>query len=274
MSTLNPESNDEYYSVILTRPTPIPPPNLDFAVMEVGHLRLPAGTIFPETMPTFCTLVWCVEGFLSLVGRGWRITADAGNCALLESDQYVTTETDTGCEVYYLLMDGPRMNEIIPNCHLWAGYFPFQLLPIQWLEYIGQRIHDLSLQSLLVNVGLSLFQDVERQAERGARDRLVWQACRYMRTNWHDPATNVESVLKHLGVSRSSLSPRFKAEKEVTLARYLSDIRLYQATKMLANETLSIKQIALRCGFVDATHFSKWFKKQCGKTPRTMKYKK
>ena len=271
--TLEAPLGQQFYMVMHTRPSPIPPAELDLAILEVGHLRALPGIIFPETMPTFSTIAWCVDGAFTLAGRGWEIETPAGCVAVMSSNQYVTTQTDKGCEAYYLLLDGPQMDEIIYHNGLWPGHFPYQLLPIQWLQYLSEQLSDLSAQPSLATVGVAILQDAVRQAERGARDTLVWQARCFLHQNWQNPKTNVEAVLAHLRVSRSTLSPRFKAETGNTITEYLSTIRLYNATKMLANEPLTIKQIAFRCGFPDPAHFSKWFKQQCGKNPREMKEK-
>jgi AraC-like DNA-binding protein len=274
MPRLEPQPEQEHYALIHTRPTPIPPAGIELSVMEVGHICTPPGNIFPQTMPHFCTLAWCTKGSVSLVGHGWAIHAKEGQVAVLGPGQYVTTDSGSaGCKGYYLLMDGPRIDLLLTDTGLWSGIFPYQRIPIQWLEYIAERIHDLSQQPTLATTGHTLFQDVAQQAERAAKDPLVWKACVYLQQNWQLTTTNVESVLKHLRVSRSCLSPRFKIQTGKTILEYLSDIRYYHALRMLAQEAIPIHKIAQYCGFPDAAYFSNWFKKRSGKSPREMKEK-
>ena len=242
--------------------------------MEVGHIHAPEGSIFPETLPRFCTLAWCVSGQFSFSGRGWSLPAQAGQVAAIGPGQYFSTDAQKdGCEAYYLLMDGPSMEELIAKTGLWTGVFPYLNVPITWLEYLAANIHDLSQHSTLATTGHSLFQDAYQQAERSAKDTLVWKTCCYLHRNWWHPDTNVEMVLKHLGVSRSSLSPHFKKQTGRTMLQYLNDIRYYKALHILAQESGTIRTIAKRCGFSDAAYFSHWFHKRSGKNPRDMKEK-
>ena len=82
--------------------------------MEVGHIHAPEGSIFPETLPRFCTLAWCVSGQFPFSGRGWSLPAQAGQVAAIGPGQYFSTDAQKdGCEAYYLLMDGPGMEELI-----------------------------------------------------------------------------------------------------------------------------------------------------------------
>ncbi|MBQ4165586.1 MAG: helix-turn-helix transcriptional regulator, partial [Oscillospiraceae bacterium] len=44
-------------------------------------------------------------------------------------------------------------------------------------------------------------------------------------------------------------------------------IRIRRACSLLRENTLSITEVALRCGFSDSNYFSRAFRKCCGMTP-------
>lgn len=59
----------------------------------------------------------------------------------------------------------------------------------------------------------------------------------------------------------------FQATLHQSPIEYLMSYRLNRAKKMLSNSTLSVTEIAFRCGFSDAPYFSKTFRTATGKTP-------
>lgn len=77
------------------------------------------------------------------------------------------------------------------------------------------------------------------------------------------------SVLSSMcSVSDSYLSSLFKKETGMTITDYINDTRVRQALILLNSSTLSIGEIASRCGFFDANYFSRIFKKLQGHSPR------
>jgi AraC-like DNA-binding protein len=66
-------------------------------------------------------------------------------------------------------------------------------------------------------------------------------------------------------------SPRlcylFKSESGISASRYLKLLRMKEATVLLSTTFLSVKEIMVRVGFGDESHFVKDFKKIYGMTP-------
>ncbi len=78
---------------------------------------------------------------------------------------------------------------------------------------------------------------------------------------------NVHDICKAVGYSKSTVLSAFKKEFSTTINSYLTTIRLECAKKMLENETTSVNEIALNCGFSDQSYFSKVFSATYGITP-------
>jgi len=257
---------------ICTRSLRFPPPEHDLSVVEVGRVVTPEGIIYPETITHFCTLAWCTSGELIFEGRNETLHAKKNEALVLDCENKVITRAGAlGCEAYYLLMDGPHCDQLLEASGLWMGVFPFSNLPLRWLNWIATHINQASSYATLASTAQSLFTDTRIEARKSVCDPLVWDAICYLQQHWNHPATNGERVLRHLQVSRSTLSPRFKAETGSTLKEYLYAIRYRHAVQMLEQEPLSIAEIAKRCGIPDPAHFSFWFRKQSGKTPRAVK---
>ena len=70
------------------------------------------------------------------------------------------------------------------------------------------------------------------------------------------------------GLTANYLGERFKAELGVTVADYLSRLRVDRARELLAGTEKSVTDIALSVGFDGASYFGKVFRKLTGHTPR------
>ncbi|WP_437221860.1 helix-turn-helix transcriptional regulator [Planctomicrobium sp. SH661] len=68
-------------------------------------------------------------------------------------------------------------------------------------------------------------------------------------------------------ISYSGLRAIFRESQEESLSTFLQRTRLHQARMLLANEGLSIKEIAAKAHFSSVFYFSKWFRRQTGLSP-------
>ncbi len=271
---LQPENDDEFFNITLTRPSPLPPEGLELGVLEISHIRAPKGELFPAAESYYCSLVWGISGCSSLYLDGVRHTLRSGEFLAIEPGGELRASADEELsEFYYLLLDGPQAKTIIQDIGLWNGVFPIIQPPEVWLERIAREIDHLKQQENLASIGHSLLVSAAHDAAKGAPDKRVWDACCYLQKNWSHPGMNVEMVLSHLNVSRSTLSPRFRKVTGKTLLDYLMDIRYRNALKMLRYDYATISTIANRCGFPDASWFSTWFRKRHGCSPSAIKRK-
>jgi AraC-like DNA-binding protein len=69
------------------------------------------------------------------------------------------------------------------------------------------------------------------------------------------------------GYSKYHFTRLFEAETGASPGVFLSNLRIQTAGKLLKDTHLTIKEIAGRCGFYDATYFCKTFRKAMGATP-------
>lgn len=78
----------------------------------------------------------------------------------------------------------------------------------------------------------------------------------------------LDSLSNVFHCSRSTLTTNFKTSFQVSITQYLTKVRMEQAIKLLDNEDLSIKNIAMACGYSEQNYFTKVFQKATGLTPR------
>jgi transcriptional regulator GlxA family with amidase domain len=100
-------------------------------------------------------------------------------------------------------------------------------------------------------------------------DVVLSKAKRFMERNIGNDRIDLPTVAQAMGISSGHLSKVF-ANSGTTVMRFLWQLRLERAKAMLCDPhiDLRISDIAWQCGFVNAAHFSRAFRKQYGATPR------
>jgi len=82
-----------------------------------------------------------------------------------------------------------------------------------------------------------------------------------------DKRLSVADLAGVAGVSPSHFHVIFRQHVGVTVVAYLRQVRVERATELLRTTTLSIKEVAARCGFPCLSHFYAVFRECTGRTP-------
>ncbi|NII25907.1 substrate-binding domain-containing protein [Pseudoflavitalea sp. X16] len=83
----------------------------------------------------------------------------------------------------------------------------------------------------------------------------------------------VETICKHIGISRVQLYRKVKALLNVNVNDYILNTRLQKAKYFLKNEDTPIGEIASKTGFSSSAYFSSVFKTKVGITPKEYREK-
>ena len=83
----------------------------------------------------------------------------------------------------------------------------------------------------------------------------------------HRRALPLSKMAKSVNLSPTRLSCLFKTETGTPPARYLRTLRMEDAAMLLSSTFLSVKEIMVRVGFSDESHFVRDFKRLHGLTP-------
>ncbi|MER8568111.1 helix-turn-helix domain-containing protein [Mesorhizobium sp. M0924] len=104
-----------------------------------------------------------------------------------------------------------------------------------------------------------------------ASSRAVKRALLLMESNLQE-TLSVAEIAGRLHLSRRQLERLFGAELGIgPMAAYLA-LRVHQAKSLLEGSDLAIGDIAYRCGFPNAGHFSRVFRHQTGITPTHLRH--
>ncbi len=93
----------------------------------------------------------------------------------------------------------------------------------------------------------------------------------------HDRATkgiNVEDVLRDIPISRTALENGFRELLGRTPHAEITRVRLLHAQQLLATTTLSVSQVAVRCGYERPEYFSSAFRRETGLSPSEFRRQK
>lgn len=77
----------------------------------------------------------------------------------------------------------------------------------------------------------------------------------------------LSKMAQSVNLSPTRLSYLFKSETGTPPARYLRTLRMHDAAMLLASTFLTVKEIMVRVGFSDDSHFVRYFKRSYGMTP-------
>lgn len=120
---------------------------------------------------------------------------------------------------------------------------------------------------------LDLVLDDSHLTVRDTKEDTVLRARQVMLQFIADTELDVGTIAFHLNLSASSLTRAFRLHG-MSPIRYLWCLRLEQAAQILRSpftKDVQTKEVAFRCGFGHAAHFSRAFKTQYGVSPRVYK---
>ena len=80
----------------------------------------------------------------------------------------------------------------------------------------------------------------------------------------------LDEIARKLGVSQRTLARRLAAER-LTFSAVLESLKMDLAERYLADEGLSISQVAWLLGYREVSSFTHAFKRWTGKTPRKVR---
>lgn len=114
-------------------------------------------------------------------------------------------------------------------------------------------------------------QRLPLRARLGVQSAKLLTIIEMMESNISDPLPLVE-MSRRVGLSRRQIERLFQKNLGRSPARYYLDIRLDRARHLLIQSGLPIVEIAVACGFVSASHFSKCYRELYGRSPQAERH--
>lgn len=110
-------------------------------------------------------------------------------------------------------------------------------------------------------------QRLPLRARLGVQNSKVLTIIELMEANLAEPLSLVR-IAGHVGLSRRQIERLFRQEMGRSPARYYLEIRLDRARHLLIQSSLPVVEVAVACGFVSASHFSKCYRELYARSPQ------
>ena len=197
--------------------------------------------------------LWNGAWFLASAG-----VLDGYRCAIHPEHRPALTEVAKAAQVTSepYVIDRDRMTASSP-----AGAFQMAL---GWIK----SLHDKALVEGIEDI-LAFEESRYRRikpAENICVSAPLREVVKLMDANLEDPL-ELEQLAVYVGRSRRQLERLFKEQLGTTPQRYYLELRITEARRLLQHSRLSIVQVAVACGFVSPSHFSKCYTAYFGNSP-------
>ncbi len=127
-----------------------------------------------------------------------------------------------------------------------------------------------TLKEIIINLARvdekSIEQEVINPIQTQFENELLNEIDNYIHNNIYEPLT-VEDVCSHFSISRSTLQSLFKKHVNVPPKRYINDLKMNYAQRLILEGKYSITEVALNLGFSSIHYFSRKFKASFGMAP-------
>lgn len=110
------------------------------------------------------------------------------------------------------------------------------------------------------------FSNVEYVENSSAHEVFAESVKQQIDLNYTNPNFHIEAVAQMLYVSHAHMSRVFKKIIGISPVKYLIEVRLNHAAKLLKEPGYNVKELCEACGFSDEAHFMKSFKKKFSMT--------
>ncbi|MEM7173249.1 MAG: GlxA family transcriptional regulator [Pseudomonadota bacterium] len=239
-------------------------------VVVVGGLLSSMDQYLPETFPFIRAAVDAGRSVIGLC-TGSFVIAEAG----LMAGRRCAVHTHHRRDFIRLFPDAiPIVNEMYvfdgPIITCPGGTAAIDLAVDVLSQHCGKSRGMKGLTALVVDehrgahqIGRFPYQDLEN-----CGDWRIERAVRIMRQNLGTPM-RIEDLAQNIGSTVRQLERSFQRHARKLPLALWRDMRLQHSRWRLLNTTRSVTEIAFECGFADASHFSRWFKKEFGEPPQT-----
>ncbi len=224
-------------------------------------------------------LVMIADGNGYFLDRGIQYEVSRGALLLVRPGIWHSYKPNptTGWTEYFFGFDGEMMRRVIADAFPSDSTNVYQVNDTKQVVEIFQKALEwaradngdtmLFLKALLSLLLSEIVSGRSMNPKDGRNTtRLVAKARAYMEANIQKKI-DMNEIADSLGVSYTSFAVAFKTQTGESPVRFLRKLRLQKARYELQNTNMSVKQIALDCGFSSSEYFCNFFREELGVTP-------
>lgn len=206
----------------------------------------------------------------------------AGDALYVPPNCWNKPDWETECSVLSLLFGRRQLGfSLVSKGKGEAGFFDVQKHSIQTrtghaVDHILEALNALAseprkspmdehLLLALLSYAQSMLDD-PAHANRKRSEDLYQSICIYIQENFHRNISRA-SIAERFNISPNHLSRMFRQQGHMTLADYITWVRVDRAKFMLRKYPFRLQEVATRCGYQDVNYFFRVFKNKTGHTP-------
>ncbi|HHJ1300593.1 HTH-type transcriptional regulator CdhR [compost metagenome] len=242
-------------------------PLTDIRLADLDLIIICGGLRSPRTVPAWInTLLLKLANLPITLGGLWNGAwylgraglLDGYRCAIHPEQRLALSEGSPHASVTLdsLVLDRDRVTAATP-----AG--AFQMM-IKWLEKCaGRTLADAVID--LLDYDQSRIRSIETTHTKKLTGRLR-ELVKLMEANLEDPLDPVQ-LSRCVGLSRRQMERLFQGQLSTTPQKYYLELRITEARRLIQNSKSSLMDVALACGFVSSSHFSRNYSRLFGYPP-------
>ena len=119
----------------------------------------------------------------------------------------------------------------------------------------------------MVHAVMESLQDMAAGSGSSEQLDLVDRITMYVKSHYNEALLNAASIGRHFGLNQSYVSHVFAQQTGMGLLDYIHTTRIAHAKRLLQNTDFSMREIAERTGYCDASGFGRVFRRYTGTTP-------
>lgn len=177
---------------------------------------------------------------------------------------------DRECTTLFVIISGFSDYQ---NMHraIKAGIFDYlekPIVPDEFEAMMNRVVSALDQIDTSMEIDYTFFDNpvtISDESRKNTEDRMR-QVLDYIHENYKEDL-NAKSLSEILFLSPSYLSHEFKKTTGQSIGKYLEEVRLNQAERLLVKTDLKIAEIGWMVGYEDQNYFTKVFRKKYEKTP-------
>ncbi|SDC93177.1 Helix-turn-helix domain-containing protein [Paenibacillus sp. UNCCL117] len=147
---------------------------------------------------------------------------------------------------------------------------------VDWNHLQKQLLEKETLDSMAEELTV-LFRELQQQQEDGdaGKNRILFDTIKeYIEDRYEDPNLSLQGIASMLKMSSAHVGKLFKQSEGMSVAEYITEIRLAHTVRLLETTDRSVSEVMERVGFINRSNFYKLFKSKFGVTPNEYRLKK
>jgi AraC-like DNA-binding protein len=128
----------------------------------------------------------------------------------------------------------------------------------------------LFVEAKIIKLLILIFEQFNEKNKLQTEPGISFVVKKFIDENYHKNI-RAEDIGKLTGINQNKIRKEFKFQYKMTVADYISELRMLKAKKMIIDKDILVKEIAIECGYEYVQNFTRAFKKKFGVSPEKLR---